>query len=306
MPSPRELLEEYRTERALYVAPSTLRGEFHYTERFLVYLDSQGVDHVGVVTYDVLNGYRYLLETRLGCRGKPLSSRYKYKSLAYPRSFLLWAFRRGHTLVDFEPYPLPLQERIDILPPTVDQVERLLAAPDTSKPIGLRNLLIMESFYSLALRRHESHRLNIGDLDFRRRLIRISGKPQRERLLPLTDRLCKILQRYLDEARPALRPLPAEEALWISSSSGKRLGAVPLRFTVSKISERLGLGTIYPHLLRHACATHLHEAGAELCHIRDFLGHSTIASTERYVHVTPRELGRFVRDFHPRPDVDSP
>lgn len=303
MSSPRELLEAYRTERALYVAPSTLRGEYHYSERFVLYLASRSIHHVGAVSFEVLNDYRELLETRLSCRGKPLSSRYKYKSLAYPRGFLVWAFQRGHTWIDFGSYPLPLQDRVECLPPTVAQVEKLLAAPDVSKPIGLRNLLIMESFYSLALRRHESHRLNIGDLDFRRRLVRVSGKPQRERILPLTDRLCKLLQRYLDEARPALRPLPSEEALWISRSTGKRLGEVPLRFSITKISQRLGLGKIYPHLLRHACATHLHEAGAELCHIRDFLGHSTIASTERYVHVSPRELGRFVRDFHPRQEA---
>ena len=82
-------------------------------------------------------------------------------------------------------------------------------------------------------------------------------------------------------------------------------GEVPLRLTVTTLSERIGLGKIYPHLLRHACATHLHEAGAELSHIRDFLGHSSIASTERYVHVTPTELGRFVREFHPRQSEGS-
>lgn len=305
MSSPRELLEEYRVERALHVAPSTLRGEFHYTERFLSFLGSQGVHQVGEISFEVLNSYREFLQTKLGCRGKPLSPCYQYKSVAYPRKFLIWAFRRGHTLVDFELYSLPVQERPDILPPTVEQVRKLLAVPDTGKPTGLRNLGILESFYSLALRRHESHRLNIDDLDFRRRLIRISGKPRRERLLPLSDRLCELLQRYLEEARPALRPLPSEEALWVSSSTGKRLGEVPLRLTVTTLSERIGLGKIYPHLLRHACATHLHEAGAELSHIRDFLGHSSIASTERYVHVTPTELGRFVREFHPRQSEGS-
>lgn len=306
MSSPRELLEEYRVERALWVAPSTLKGESFYTERFLGFLDSQGVHQVGEISFEMLDGYRELLETGLDGQGKPLSACYRYKSVAYPRSFLVWASRRGHTLVDFESYPLPSQERVEVLPPTPAQVERLLAAPDTSKPTGLRTLLIMESFYSLALRRAESHRLNIGDLDFRRRVVRVSGKPQRERLLPLSDRLSKLLQRYLDEARPAFRPLPEEEALWVSSSTGERLGEVVLRSCVTTISERLGLGKIYPHLLRHACATHLHEAGAELCHIRDFLGHSTIASTERYVHVGAAELGRFVRDFHPRQSEDSP
>jgi integrase/recombinase XerD len=299
--SPRELLEPYLTERALVVSASTVASDLFYLGRFFEFLDESGLSHVGQTTFETLDRYRRQLDTMPGKRGAPLSKAFKQKALQIPRFFLSWSFREGHTLLDFESYPLPtrrLQDSIEV--PTVDQVEKLLELPDTSSPQGRRDRLVLESFYTLGLRRRESHRLYIGDLNFTHQTVRVMGKRSRERILPLSDRLCRLLSDYLKNTRPFLRPLPEEQALWISSQTGKRLCFSSLREVVYRNAEKLGLGRVYPHLLRHAAATHMLEAGAKLEQIQVFLGHTVPASTERYAQVTDEELKREHRRSHPR------
>lgn len=305
MPSPRELLEAFNAERSSYWAASTVRGDLFYFERFLKFLEREGVDHVGSITFETLDAYKHRLDTVLGCRGKPLSPRYKQKSLAIPRQFLLWAYRRGHTLVDFAPYALPRVTSPTIQAPTVAQMRKLLAAPDASIPSGLRDLLILECFYTLGLRRHECYQLDVGDLSLRQQTLRVLGKPLRERLMPLSARLCRLLEEYLQVARPRLRAFPDEQALWIAPSTGQRLGDVSIRHMVARTSVRVGLPKLYPHLLRHACATHMFEAGADITQIQAFLGHSRISSTERYVRVSPDEMASLLKRCHPRTARDE-
>lgn len=300
MSSPRELLEAFNNERSSYWAASTVRGDLFYSERFLKFLEGQGVDHVGAITFETLDAYRYGLDTILGCRGKPLSPRYKQKAVAIPRQFLLWAYRCGHTLVDFDSYVLPRASSPTIQAPTVAQMSKLLAAPDVSTPLGLRDLLILECFYTLGLRRHECYRLDLEDLSLRQQTLRVLGKPLRERLMPLSVRLCRLMEEYLQNARPRLRAYPDEQALWIAPSTGRRLGDVSIRHMVARASVRVGLPMLYPHLLRHACGTHMFEAGADIAQIQAFLGHSRISSTERYVSVSPDEIASLLKRCHPR------
>lgn len=300
MSSPRELLEVFKEERSSYWAASTVRGDLFYFERFLKFLERQGVDHVGAITFETLDAYKHRLDTVLGCRGKPLSSRYKHKSLAIPRQFLLWAYRRGHTLVDLESYVLPRVTTPTIHAPSVAQMGKLLAAPDASTPVGHRDLLILECLYTLGLRRLECCQLDIGHINLRQQTLRVLGKPLRERLMPLSGRLCRLLEEYLQVARPRLRAYPDEQALWVAPSTGQRLGEVSIRHMVARTSVRVGLPKLYPHLLRHACATHMFEAGADIDQIQAFLGHSHLSSTERYVRVSPDDMASLLKRCHPR------
>jgi integrase/recombinase XerD len=298
--SPRELMEPYLAERSLYVSASTVTGDLFHLSRFVDELEDKGLSHVGLITFEVLDRYRHQLDTVPGERGSLYSDAFKHKALQVPRLFLLWSFREGHTLVDFSSYPLPHRTLPEIEVPSVEQVRKLLEAPDASRPPGRRDRLILESFYTLGLRRRESHRLDIGDLNFTQQTVRVVGKRQRERLLPLSQRLCRLLADYLKESRPYLRPFPGEQALWVSPQNGTRLSYTYLRSIVWRNSQKLGLGKIYPHLLRHACATHMLEAGAKLEQIQAFLGHNVPSSTERYAQVTDAELRREFERCHPR------
>ena len=300
MSSPRALLEPYLAERALYVSESTVSGDLFHLKRFFAFLDERGVEHVGAISLEVLEAYRYRLDTVPGKRGTLASGAFKHKALHVPRLFLLWAFREGHTLVDFDSFPLPHRTLPEIVVPTVVQAQKLLEAPSLNSPSGRRDRLVLESFYTLGLRRRESHRLNIDDLDLSRQTVRVMGKRSRERLLPLSSRLCKLFGDYIKQDRPCLRPFPSERALWVSPQNGTRLGHTYLRCIVWRNSEKLGLGRVYPHLLRHACASHMLEAGARLEQIQAFLGHAVPSSTDRYAQVTDSELQEHFKRYHPR------
>lgn len=301
MPSPRELLEPFLVERALYVAEGTVKHDRFHLELFFGFLDSRRVREVGAVTFEHLDAYAFHLETEPGKRGRIASPPHKQKALQVSRLFLSWASCRGLSLVDFELYELPHSVRVTtVAVPSVEQVTRLLEAPDTSHPQGRRDNLILESFYTLGLRRRECHRLSLGDISLGKRTLRVLGKRQRERLMPLSDRLTELFSRYLHEDRERLRPNPGEEALWVSPQTGGRLSFTYLRNVVGRYAKKLGLGNIYPHLLRHACATHMLEGGATLQEVQLFLGHSSPASTERYAHVSNEELKAVFLASHPR------
>lgn len=155
MPSTREPLDSYLAERSLRLSPGSLKSERFYLERFSQFLKSLGVDEVGSVSPRHLELYRHHLETTPGTRGKKASLSYVRTNLSACRLFLVWCLGAGCTLVDFESYPLPKCRPSDIRVLTVDQLRKLLEAPT-----NLRDSLILESFYTLGLRRVESYRLD--------------------------------------------------------------------------------------------------------------------------------------------------
>ena len=299
MSSPRELLEDFLAERALYVSESTVRDDRFHLRRFFRFLESEGVEDVAGVGFDHLDRYRVHLETVPGERGAIASPSYCHKSLAISRHFLNSC--EELVLVDFSLYQLPhVVKAKPVKVPSPDQVKLLLEAPNSKTPPGLRDRLILESFYTMALRRRESQRLSLADISLNKKTVRVMGKRQRERILPLADRLAKLLSVYIKDVRPHLRPLSQESALWISPQTGKRLGFTYLCEIVVRNAKRLGLGKMTPHLLRHAGATHMLEGGARLEDIQLFLGHSSPTSTERYTHVDLQQLKAVHQRSHPR------
>lgn len=305
MSSPRELLELFLTERSLYVAELTVRQDRFHLVQFLRYLEQElSVAKVEAVRFEHLEAFCRRLEAVPGKRGKTASSATRTKAMQVCRLFLIWAYEKGLTLTDFELYPLPHRVRVKPMQvPTPEQVRKLLEVPDRSSPSGRRDHLILESFYSLALRRRESHRLSLSDLNLHNRTLRVVGKKSRERLMPLTERLAELFADYLKETRPFLRPFPGEDALWISPQTGKRLSFTYLRVIVVTCAEKAGLVSVGPHLLRHAAATHMLKGGAELVDIQRYLGHSSPDSLQVYTRVEPEELRRALQASHPRHGV---
>jgi integrase/recombinase XerD len=257
------------------------------------------VAEVQAVREEHLARYHEALKTSVNRFGKPVSANYIYRAMMVPKIFLIWAREAGFVLLDFSGFRLqrPTRKAVDV--PGVDQVARLLEAPDVGRPEGLRDRLILEFFYTLGVRRRECHGLSIEDLDLKAGTVLVAGKGYRERLLPLSPRLVALLTRYLWNARLKLRPHADETALWISPQTGRRLGYSYLHHLVVDLCAQLGL-EMRPHLLRHACATHLLEAGADIDVIQTLLGHKRPASTGIYARVKPLELATEFFKCHPR------
>lgn len=183
---------------------------------------------------------------------------------------------------------------------TEDEVERLLAAPDTGKPLGLRDRAMLELMYATGLRVSELVGLEQSNLNLTRGVVRVVGKGGKERLVPLGDEAHDRLQQYLAEARPALVKGAAVPEVFVTA---RRAGMTRQSFwyRVKAHARTAGITRpISPHGLRHSFATHLLNHGADLRVVQLLLGHSDLSTTQIYTHVAREGLKRLHERHHPR------
>jgi len=182
---------------------------------------------------------------------------------------------------------------------TGSQVEALLAAPDVSTPLGLRDRAILEVLYATGLRVSELIGLQAGDLDMEVGLVTAFGKGRKERLVPLGREARDWVARYL-EVRPELAKGRKPRPLFLSKR-GAGLSRMGLWGIVRRHAVTAGVEKVLtPHVLRHSFATHLLERGADLRSLQAMLGHADISTTQIYTHVTKERLKQIYEQFHPR------
>ena len=186
----------------------------------------------------------------------------------------------------------------------VDEIEKLLAAPDLNTPIGLRDRAMLEVLYSTGLRVSELLNLRMGDIDMRVGCVRCIGKGDKERLVPIGRKAIEAVERYLTHGRPkfarASTPPPHNQVLFLTRI-GRRLSRVTIWKILHDYGVRLGLrGRLTPHKLRHSFATHLLERGADLRSVQLMLGHADISTTQIYTHVVEERLKQIYKAHHPR------
>lgn len=183
---------------------------------------------------------------------------------------------------------------------TEAQVEALLAAPDTSTPLGLRDRAMLETIYASGLRVTELVELKVFEVDLTMGLIRITGKGSKERLVPLGDWALDKIKDYATQARPVLQKTP-QSALFLT-----RFGTPMTRQMFWQIIKRYATEAgieqkmISPHTMRHAFATHLLNHGADLRVVQLLLGHADISTTQIYTHIARERLKKLHAQNHPR------
>jgi integrase/recombinase XerD len=183
---------------------------------------------------------------------------------------------------------------------SVEEVDRLLAAPDASTMIGLRDKAMIEVMYSAGLRVSELCGLRPSDIHFDAGYLRCMGKGSKERLVPIGRSAMEVVQLYLRESRPKLLRENSPELLFLNRKGGacSRYGFWK---TVSDSGRKAGLRKkLKPHMLRHSFATHLLDRGADLRAVQMMLGHTDIATTQIYTHVVEERLKQVYRAHHPR------
>ncbi|OKL46483.1 hypothetical protein BSR28_08150 [Boudabousia liubingyangii] len=164
---------------------------------------------------------------------------------------------------------------------------------------AVRRWCCLELLYATAMRVSELVSLNVEDIDFANRTIRVMGKGQKERVIPFGIPAARALEAYLKAGRPMLRISPAEKALFLGNR-GNRLDQRQVRNEVHQASIQAGVPDISPHDLRHTAATHLLSAGADLRVVQDYLGHSALSTTQRYTHVDQARLAKVYLQAFPR------
>ena len=223
--------------------------------------------------------------TELG-RGRPrrLAPATIARKVAAVRSLLRSAL--GPARVPDAPLAPRRPRRLPVAP-AVEEVDAALEALDGAGPLPLRNRALVELVYSAGLRSREAVDLDLADVDFEQELVHVRGKGGKERVVPLGEEAAHSLARYLRDGRPEL-VRGAQNALFVSVR-GSRLDTSTLRRLVP-----------HPHRLRHAFATHLVEGGADLRTVQEFLGHSSLSTTQMYSHVDGRRLRKVYDRAHPR------
>ncbi len=179
------------------------------------------------------------------------------------------------------------------------QVERLLGVEAGDDPVGLRDRCIVEILYGAGLRVGELCALDVGDVETRERLLRVRGKGDKERLVPIGEPALRAVAAWLAGGRPRLRGRVPSGALLLNRRGG-RLSRVSAWQAVKRVAAAAGLAEVTPHTLRHSYATHLLEGGADLRAVQELLGHADIATTEIYTHVDRAYLTEVYRSTHPR------
>ena len=189
------------------------------------------------------------------------------------------------------------------LPDTLDfhEIERLLAAIDLSKPEGQRNRAILEVLYSSGLRVSELVNLQMSHVLEKIGFLRVTGKGNKERLVPIGRDALKHLQIYRDEIRCDLDIKPGHEHIVFLNRRGAQLTRVMIFTIIKRLAQSIGLDKkISPHTFRHSFATHMIEGGANLRAVQDMLGHESITTTEIYTHLDRDYLKQVMKEFHPR------
>jgi integrase/recombinase XerC len=218
------------------------------------------------------------------------------------RTFCGWARATG--LIDADPSQLLASPRPHrTLPPilSADEAATLMHAPDAdASPIGLRDVLVLELLYATGIRVAELTGLDVDDLDRRRRVLRVLGKGAKERTVPYGVPADRAVQAWLTDGRPALAVSGSGPALLLGAR-GRRIDQRTVRAVVhDRVSSVDGAADIGPHGLRHTAATHLLEGGADLRAVQELLGHTSLATTQIYTHVSVERLRQTFTQAHPR------
>jgi integrase/recombinase XerD len=287
-------------------SPGSERNALSTLPRFFAFLADRGVKSLRAVNEAHLAAFARSLErAKTRYRQTPLTPITRWNYLRIVRRFFIFLERSGvllHNPAAELPIPKPHYLPRRVL--TVRQAARLMTTPSPWTRLGQRERAILEVFYGSGIRRGECARLDVSDVDLVQATLLVKdSKGKRDRLVPLPGRAAAAIDVYLRESRPLLLRDPREKALFLShttGSRGHRLSAGALGRIVGKHAKAATLPHVHPHALRHTCATHVLQGGADLKHVQELLGHRSICSTVTYTRVGVRDLLDVFRRAHPR------
>ena len=280
----------------------TIKARRDQFKVFVRWCADQGINSPRDISPALLERYRGHLFYYRKKNGEPLSFRTQHGMLVPLKGWLRWMAREKYILqnpaVDLE---LPRLGRF--LPKhalTRDEIESILAEPNTGDARGLRDRALLETLYSTGMRRAECVQLKLHNVDFNNGTVFIhQGKGRKDRVIPIGNRALHWIEKYLTEVRPLLVLEPDDSSLFLSFY-GAAISRDHLSGIVHEYVKAANIGKLVgPHLLRHTMATLMLENGAELRFLQEILGHESIATTQIYTHVSIRQLKLVHSKTHP-------
>jgi len=288
-----DFIAHLKVERRL--AANTVTAYSHDLTTFARFMNERGiVSFVNVATSHVTTFMASM-------RTKGLRERSVARGLAALRAF--FNFLIEEEAITTNPISLVDAPRASALLPkfiTVEEVNKLLAAPDRGKNRGLRNAAMLELLYATGLRVSELVNLHLEDLHLEDGYTRVTGKGDKERLVPMGNSARETLKLYISGARALLLGKTVSSHVFMSRN-GKPMTRQGFWKIIKRYALKAGISTaITPHTLRHSFATHMLANGADLRAVQAMLGHSDISTTQIYTHLETDHLKKIIRDFHPR------
>ncbi|MBY6179050.1 site-specific tyrosine recombinase XerD [Staphylococcaceae bacterium DP2N0-1] len=291
------IIEEYlkfiQIEKGL--SENTIGAYRRDLKKYQLYMQEQKIVHIDFIDRQTIQE----------CLGSLIDQGASAKSIARfistIRSFHQFALREKYAakdptvLIETPKYEKKLPDVLD-----VEEVIQLLETPDLTKNNGYRDRTILELLYATGMRVTELIQIEIDDVNLIMGFVKVFGKGNKERIIPLGDTVIEYLDTYINTVRPQLLKKTVTNVLFLN------LHGRPLtRQGIWKLIKQYGLRaditkTLTPHTLRHSFATHLLENGADLRAVQEMLGHSDISTTQLYTHVSKTQIRQMYNQFHPR------
>ncbi|MCY1596921.1 site-specific tyrosine recombinase XerD [Staphylococcus pettenkoferi] len=292
-----EIIEEYlkfiQLEKGL--SENTIGAYRRDLKKYQDYLEEEKINHIDFID-------RQTIQVCLGdLHDKGASAKSIARFISTIRSFHQFALREKYAakdptvLIETPKYERRLPDVLE-----VDEVIRLLETPDMSKNNGYRDRAMLELLYATGMRVTELIYLKVEDVNLIMGFVRVFGKGNKERIVPLGETIIDILETYIETVRPQLLKKTVTDNLFLNMH-GKPLS----RQAIWKMIKQNGVKaeifkTLTPHTLRHSFATHLLENGADLRAVQEMLGHADISTTQLYTHVSKSQIRKIYNQFHPR------
>lgn len=294
----RSYSEHLRNERNL--SENSIRAYLADLESMLSHVNQMGVTEFSTLQLDHLRSWLANLQIKGAARSSIT------RRVVSIRAFTYWGAKHGWLEKDIGRdliAPKPERHLPEIL--DIDSAAELIKyleqrAGEDQTPSSLRDLAIVELLYGTGIRVSELVGVNLQDIDRERFTLRVIGKGNRERVVPIGNPAMRAIDSWLESARPTLANDLSGSAVFIGSR-GKRIDPRVVRDIVYEATQAIGKEIkVGPHALRHSAATHLLEGGADLRTVQEILGHSSLSTTQIYTHVTEERLKRAYEQAHPR------
>jgi integrase/recombinase XerD len=288
-----EYLKFIQIEKGL--SSNTIGAYRRDLDKYVTYLNEHKIDHIDFVDRQTIQQCLGYLHDQ-GASAKSLA-----RFISTVRSFHQFALREKYAakdptvLIETPKYERRLPDVLE-----VDEIVALLETPDISKNNGYRDRTMLELLYATGMRVSELIQLEVENVNLIMGFVRVFGKGNKERIVPLGDTVIDFLTKYIETVRPQLLKKTTTDALFLNLH-GKPLSRQGIWKMIKQTGIKANINkTLTPHTLRHSFATHLLENGADLRAVQEMLGHSDISTTQLYTHVSKSQIRKMYNAFHPR------
>lgn len=288
-----------RLEKTL--SENSIRSYNFDLTKLFEYLEFKGIEKVSVISDTDLKKFIHLQSKSLKKDDEVISDKTISRYISSFKSF--FKFLESENIINSNPADLIESPKLKRNLPevlSVNEINKILESVDLSEKAGIRDRAILETMYACGLRVSELINLETNRIEFEEKLITVTGKGSKERIIPIGKYALSYIEKYINELREFIKKEKSSNFLFLNLRGGK-LSRMAIWNIVSKYVTKAGIEKeIHPHTLRHSFATHLLEGGADIRIIQELLGHSDISTTQIYTHLDTTYLQEIHKTFHPR------